>query len=395
METRRKRALNGGVPCSAVTSSRSARAALVCVALCCVVIGIGPQLTASAALVEDTHRSTQSPSVDLGSTNAAHTVIAIAPNASQLDASARVRASTDQVLHPPLPAPSGAVIKVSTEPQLQSAVRNLRSDTTIVIAPGTYVLTSTLSFAGSVKNVGIRGATNNRDDVVLVGPGMTKGNEANAPSGIWTGNGVQGVTIANLAIRDFPQHPIVFNAGTQSPFVHNVHLINAGKQFIKSNPDGAGGGVNNGIVEYSVMEYVTTAKDDYTNGVDVHTGANWIIRHNLFRNIVSPAGQKLAGPAVLMWNHSRDTLTEGNTFLNCARGISYGLLERTGGSDHVGGVIRNNFFYRSSNQPGDVGIEVADSPDTLVLNNTVFVSGTYPYADRVPLPRHGGRRVDE
>jgi hypothetical protein len=135
--------------------------------------------------------------------------------------------------------------------------------------------------------------------------------------------------------------------------------------------------VNNGIVEYSVMEYVTTAKDDYTNGVDVHTGANWIIRHNLFRNIVSPAGQKLAGPAVLMWNHSRDTLTEGNTFLNCARGISYGLLERTGGSDHVGGVIRNNFFYRSSNQPGDVGIEVADSPDTRVLNNTVFVSGTY------------------
>jgi hypothetical protein len=30
-------------------------------------------------------------------------------------------------------------------------------------------------------------------------------------------------------------HPIIFNAGTQSPLVHNVTLINAGQQFIKSN----------------------------------------------------------------------------------------------------------------------------------------------------------------
>jgi len=286
-------------------------------------------------------------------------------------------ASPGQVLSPPLPAPTGKVTRVATEPQLQSAVRNLASDTTIVVAPGSYVLSGMLSISGRLRNVGIRGATNNRDDVVLIGPGMTQKNFGGAPSGIWTGNGVQGVTIANLTIRDFYQHPIIFDAGTQSPLVHNVHLVNAGQQFIKSNPDGAGGGVNNGIVEYSLIEYLTTAKDDYTNGVDVHTGANWIIRHNLFRNIVSPPGQKLAGPAVLMWNHSRDTLTEGNTFLNCARGISYGLIARDDGTDHSGGVIRNNFFFRAGNQPGDVGIEVADSPNTQVLNNTVFVSGTY------------------
>src|SRR5205085_7820972 len=48
-----------------------------------------------------------------------------------------------------------------------------------------------------------------------------------------------------------------------------------------------------------------------------------------------------------------------------------------GGFDHSGGIIRNNFFYRSSSQPGDVAIGVADSPNSQVLNNTVFVSGTY------------------
>lgn len=276
---------------------------------------------------------------------------------------------------PPLPPPTGAVVNVSTQAQLQSAVRNIHSNTTVVVAPGTYALTNSLYFSGTFTDVGIRGATNNRDDVVLAGPGMTNSSYGNTPYGIWSGGRVQGITIANLTLRGFYVHPIIFNAGTQSPRVHNVRLIDAGEQFIKSNPDGAEGGVNNGIVEYSVIEYTTTARDGYTNGIDVHTGANWIIRHNLFRNLVSPRGA-LAGPAVLMWNHSTNTLTDGNTFLNCARGISYGLIVRAG-NDHVGGLIRNNVFYRSRTQPGDAGIHVADSSNTQVLNNTVFVSGTY------------------
>ena len=49
----------------------------------------------------------------------------------------------------------------------------------------------------------------------------------------------------------------------------------------------------------------------------------------------------------------------------------------SGASVHQGGIIRNNFFYRAPTVPGDVGIDVADSPGTQVLNNTVIVSGTY------------------
>src|SRR5689334_20020110 len=45
---------------------------------------------------------------------------------------------------PPLPAPTGRVVPVSSEPGLQAAMRDLTSDTTILIAPGTYVLTRTL-----------------------------------------------------------------------------------------------------------------------------------------------------------------------------------------------------------------------------------------------------------
>ena len=48
--------------------------------------------------------------------------------------------------------------------------------------------------------------------------------DAIVPFGIWTGGNVNGITIANLAIRDVYQHPIILNAGTQSPHIYNVHL---------------------------------------------------------------------------------------------------------------------------------------------------------------------------
>jgi len=273
----------------------------------------------------------------------------------------------------PLPPPSGTVINVSTLAQLQNAVTSIASNTTIVIAPGTYSLTAPLYINGSFTNVGIRGASGNRDDVVLIGKGMSAPNDGGVPFGIWVGGNVRGVTIANLTIRDVYNHPIILNAGTQSPLIHNVRLVNAGQQFVKSNPDGAGGGVDDGIVEYSIIEYDTTSRDDYTNGVDVHTGDNWIVRHNLFRNIRAPQGQ-LAGPAILMWNGSTNSIIDGNTFVDCQREISMGLIERTP-NDHTGGTVRNNFIYR--NVPGDVAIYIADSPDTQVLHNTILISHTY------------------
>jgi hypothetical protein len=89
--------------------------------------------------------------------------------------------------------------------------------------------------------------------------------EGNTPLGIWVG-GPTGITIANLTIRDIFYHPIMLdpNAGTQSPRVYNVHLINAGEQFVKVSQMGGGtnptpgSGVANGSVVYSIIEYTTT-----------------------------------------------------------------------------------------------------------------------------------------
>jgi hypothetical protein len=133
----------------------------------------------------------------------------------------------------PLSPPVGATVHVSTVAQLQNAVAAIASNTTIIVAPGIYQLTSTLYVNGTFTNVGIRGATGNRDDVVLVGRGMSAPNDGGVPFGIWVGGNVQGVTIANLTVRDIYYHPIMLNAGAQSPLIHNVRLVNAGQQLLK------------------------------------------------------------------------------------------------------------------------------------------------------------------
>ncbi len=286
---------------------------------------------------------------------------------------------------PPLAAPAGAVVEVATEAELQAAVRGIRSDTTIVIAPGTYELTRTLAIGSDpagprLANVAIRGATANPADVVLAGKGMRNKDHGAVPHGIHVGN-VDGILIANLTIGDVYYHAIQLagEMGCRAPRVYNCRLIDSGEQLIKGSVAEPGKGVESGVVEYSRFEYTTTARGSYTNGVDILGGSGWVVRHNLFRRIVAPRDAGLAGPAVLFWRKSRDTIVEGNRFIDCAWGIALGLDPATPG-DHSGGVVRNNFVARSAATPGDVGIAVFNSPRTKVLHNTVLLNGTYANA---------------
>lgn len=280
---------------------------------------------------------------------------------------------------PALPSPTGRVVRVSTEPELQSAIGSLTSGTTILIAPGTYTLTSTLWLNQGTNDVTIRGSTDSCDDVVLVGKGMSNSSYGNVPHGIWIGR-AQRVTVADLTIKDVWYHSIQLDPGqgAQAPRIYNVHLIDAGEQFVKSSSDADGTGVNDGVVEYCTIEYTTTARSNYTNGVDVHQGASWIVRRNLFRNIRAPQGQ-FAGPAILMWNRSSGSIVDSNVLLNCQYGIALGLNPAVS-DDHQGGIVRNNFVYRTSDQSGDVAITINNSANTKVLHNTVVLSGTYPNA---------------
>jgi hypothetical protein len=289
---------------------------------------------------------------------------------------------------PPLPLTGTRIVSVATEAQLQSAVAGARAGDTIVLADGVYALTSSL-YVNNRANVTIRG-NDGCDNVVLAGKGMDNPSYGAVPFGVWSNS--LNTTVAHLTIRGTYDNPLIFNAGAQAPHVYSVRLLDAGSQFIKANPtDAANGvGVDNGIVEYSWLEYTAgpPATDHgagigYTNGISAHAADGWVIRKNVFKNFHTPdSAAYLWNPAVLMWNHSANTLTEQNTFINVDRAIAYGLTTQSTGFDHQGGTIRNNFvymapgLYSASRTAGSDGqIIVWDSPGSMVYHNTLLTSG--------------------
>jgi hypothetical protein len=293
---------------------------------------------------------------------------------------------------PPLPITGVRLVNVSAEPQLQTAMGNLRNGDTIILADGTYNLTSSLYINGR-NDVTIRG-TAGSTNVVLVGKGMDNTNYGNVPFGIWS-NGTN-TTIAHLTIRDTWDNEIIFNPGAQSPHVYCVRLINAGSQFIKSNPTdvNAGFGVNNGVVVYCWFEYTGSPPGDhgsgvgYFNGISAHAAQNWIVRGSLFKNLHNPdSAAYLWNPAVLFWRHSSGTITEQNTFFNVDRAVAYGLDNTTPYFDHAGGTIRNNFvcltpglMSASRKASSDGSIIAWNSPGTQIDHNTALLNSNEFYA---------------
>src|SRR5688572_26229578 len=106
---------------------------------------------------------------------------------------------------PALPITGTRTVNVSTEPQLQSAMSDLRHGDTIVLANGTYNLTAHLTINGR-NNVTIRGASGSTN-VVLAGKGMDNRNHSGVIHGVWS-NGAN-TAIAHLTIRDTYDNPVI------------------------------------------------------------------------------------------------------------------------------------------------------------------------------------------
>ncbi len=312
------------------------------------------------------------------------------PTAGLIEAKDNQFNSNDAIQTPsfcqPLPPPTGTVIQVSTVAELQSAVSNLTSNSTILIVDGVYDLSNTLIIDGGVTDVTLRGASGNREAVVLRGRGMANSSYGNTPHGFLIRKSNR-VTIADLTIRDFYFHNVQIQGeqDAQATRLYNLKLIDAGEQLVKVSSGGPPAPyADDGIVECSYLGYTDRSRDWYTNGVDVLAGARWVIRDNVFENIRAPQGQ-LAGPAILMWRNSIDTIIERNLFFECDRAIAIGLSSpdpsraRDGNSqyDHQGGIVRDNIIYRAGS--GGVGITAEYARGFKNYHNTVIINGTFSH----------------
>jgi hypothetical protein len=315
------------------------------------------------------------------------------PRVEQLEDRLLLKAPSAAPSLGPPPPPGANVVWVDTVAELQTAVRNLHSNQTIVIEPGTYNLTETLIVGRSaqVANVTLRGATDNFDDVVLRGRGMENPSYGSVPHGISVWN-AQDVTIANLSVGDVYYHPIDLQGqfGAERVRLYHNRIFDGGEQLIKSNP--GNGGADDCVVEYNLVEYTngTPVTDHgggtgYTGGISAHDVDNWIIRHNVWRDFHTPdTVQFIYNPVVLVWRGSTNTVVEGNTFINCDRAVALGL-DTLATPDHRGGVIRNNYvwmdpgLWSASRRAGITSqIAVYNSPDTQVYHNTILTNGNSP-----------------
>lgn len=259
-------------------------------------------------------------------------------------------------LCPPLPPASSPIINISDEASMRLYANSAAAGTTLVIQPGTYQMNDFLHI--SQNGITLRGATNNRHDVILDFGGMTNGHfgilvEAND------------VTIANLTIQNATDHGVAINGGDR-PFLYNLDIHDIGDQLVKVNP--IGDGSDDGVLACSHLYYTNTAPDNYTNGISAHNAHNWVIRDNLWERIRTPDNTPV--PTILFWSGSTGTVVERNVLIDCYQGISFGNPSHEAG-DHSGGVVRNNFIYAS--QPHDVVIEMIHATDCIVANNTALL----------------------
>ncbi|MEZ5330604.1 MAG: hypothetical protein R2991_00825 [Thermoanaerobaculia bacterium] len=298
---------------------------------------------------------------------------------------------------PPLPPPDpGAwdIVEVDTAQELADACWNLESGQAIVIAPGTYDLGG-VSFpngvdgrltvgrfgAPPIADIQIRGATGDPADVVLLGRGPL---DPVVPFGfqIFTATDV---LIADLSIGSVYYHAVAVQGdqGARRVRLYHARLFDAGQQIVKGIA-----GAHDVTIEYSEIFHTAGAPQHpegsppgscYTNGVDALGVERWRLSDDLVHGIYCQDGT-LAGPAVLLWGGSSDTVVERTTILESSRGVHLGL----GSGDHTGGVVRNNVIRWNPDAPYavDVGIYTV-SPDSLVLHNTVLTEGRYPNAVEV------------
>jgi hypothetical protein len=298
---------------------------------------------------------------------------------------------------PPLPPPdsSYAIVNVSTSQQLADACWNLQSNQAIVVAPGTYHLDS-VSFpngvdgrltighfgAAPIQNIQIRGASGNPADVVILGAGML---DPIVPFGFQVFTATD-VTIADLSIGNVYYHDVAVQGeqGAQRVRVYHARLFDAGQQIVKGTP-----GADDVTIEYSELFLTAGAVNHpdgappgscYTNAVDGVTTDRWIVRDSLIHGIWCQ-DLTLAGPAILLWQGSTDTLVERNTILDSSRGIALGLVSA---DDHFGGYARNNFIRWDAAAPYAVDVPIyTTSPNSSVLQNTALTMGRYPNAVEV------------
>jgi len=287
------------------------------------------------------------------------------------------------------PPVSVRAVAVRDTAGLERAVESARPGDTILLADGQYALTRTIDIR--VPNVTIRGRSGLRERVELHGNGMTRDQV-----GVAFSISSAGVTLADLTVRDVAYHAIQVRGeqGASNFTLHNARILDAGQQLVKGSFAGDGRYADDALLACSEFSYTTSAPSDYTNAVGALGVKGWTVRDNRFLRIRGPeSGGWRAGPTILLWAGSIDSLVERNVIVDSFRGIALGLgiggatatRDMTMSYDHLRGAVRHNVI-QNFHAWADEAIEVNAGRDARIEHNTVLVEGSIPWSIAVRYP---------
>jgi lysophospholipase L1-like esterase len=278
---------------------------------------------------------------------------------------------------PALAPPTGRVIKVASVRELFDAARKVRPGGTISIATGHYRLSRRLGIR--TDRVTIRGATGNRNDVILDGGGIGELVAFTACSDVTAAD----LTIQNVKWNGFK---IDSETGVQRLRIYNCVIHNIWQRGVKGVivPDKNREKLRprDCRVEYCLF-YNDRAKkfsDDeadkpngfggnYVGGIDVMYAKGWTISDNVFVGI---QGRTREGRgAIFLWHEIEDCVVERNIIIDCDKGVSLGnsyMPKNRGVKLHARRcIVRNNMITRAP----EAGVLSAHTGDCKILNNTI------------------------
>lgn len=258
---------------------------------------------------------------------------------------------------PPLPEPSGEVIRASTAQQILTLGERLKPNNTLVIEPGTYKLDRPLVLRQK-QNITIRSASGDPTSVTLQGKGWDVGD--NRDDIIHIGP-CTNVTIAGITFAEARSYGVKVQAedGPRDIHIYNCRFRNIGVRAIKGS---AGNDPQilavNGSVRFCDFENTKVPPanwlfdGDYISAIDMMALDKWTFSDNTFRNIKGRNGGGRA--AIFIWVRSRNVLLQRNWIFNCDRGIAFG-----------------NPGQSTANKPGEKLTYVADS----IIQNNMITGG--------------------
>jgi len=278
---------------------------------------------------------------------------------------------------PPLPPPSGPVLRARTVQELFDALQRVQPGGTVLVAEGTYHLPRRLEI--HTNRVALRGETGRRDHVVLDGAKHRLGE-------LLAVTGCSDVTIADLTIQNVTWNGIKLDTdtGVHRVTIRNCVLHNIWQRAVKGvrvpREKLAEYRPRDCNVQYCLFynDRPKTFADDpadtpdnfdgnYIGGIDVMFPKGWVISDNVFVGIHGRTGQ--ARGAVFLWHDAQDCVVERNVIIDCDTGIALGNSYRPEDIQiHCTRVVaRNNFVVRCP----ESGIVADYTKDCRILHNTI------------------------